>query len=456
MFRPAEKQPTDKESPMSNSNQGTTQKSTPPSDTVNVALIGLGGMGNANMRTLTRIGANIVALCDVDETQTTRVHKYAPDATVYSDYRRLLDKEKGADAVIVSTPNHTHAVIAIAAMQLGKHVYCEKPLAHTMYELRKMAEISTECNVATQLGNQGHSYETSRELYECIRSGAIGDVREVHVIEGAFNYSQIPNLPRLKEDHPVPETMDWDLWLGPAPYRGYSPLFHPGSWRSWRPFSSGMIGDFLCHVVDPVFWALDLGAPTSALAEAEGYDPQEHIETFPRSSKIRLEFPARGSRPSLTMYWYDGDRYAPPRPEELGDEEEFIPVMGPGPTGGLVIGDKGKILYGSHGAAEWRIIPESKMEEYMAGRTKAADPRGAGMPDNSAHHLNWLRGCKEGVPTTSDFAYGARLTEIAVLGDIAQRMPGTELQWDSAHMTFPNHPEVSQYLHYRYREGWTL
>ncbi|MEE8400024.1 MAG: Gfo/Idh/MocA family oxidoreductase [Desulfobacterales bacterium] len=428
----------------------------PPSDTLNVALIGLGSMGNANMRTTGRTDAKIVALCDVDEAQTNRIHKYAPEATVYTDYRRLLEKEKGVDAVIISTPNHTHAVISIAAMQLGKHVYCEKPLAHTVYELRKMNEVAEACNVATQLGNQGHSYETNREHYECVRSGAIGEVREVHMVEGAFNYSQIPNIARLKEDHPVPDTLDWDLWLGPVPHRKYNPSFHPGSWRSWRSFSSGMIGDFICHVVDPVFWALELGAPTLIEAEAAGYDPRQHSETFPQSSKIRFEFPARGQRPALTMYWYDGDRYTPPRPEELADTEEFIPIMGPGPTGGLVIGDKGKILYGSHGATEWRIVSESKMKEYMAGRTKAPDPRGPGMPDNLAHHIEWHEACKGGAPTRSGFDYGGRLTEIALIGDIAQRMPGTELQWDSRHMTFPNHPEANAFLHYRYRDGWTL
>ena len=441
---------------MSRIDDETTRKTIPPSDTVNVALIGLGAMGNANMRTLSHTDAKIVALCDADEAHTSRVHKYVPDAAVYKDYRRLLEKEKGIDAVVVSTPDHTHAIISIAAMQLGKHVYCEKPLAHTMYELRKMAEVAGESKVANQLGNQGHSYPTSREFHDCIRSGAIGDVREFHVLEGAFNYSQIPNIPRLKEDHTVPETLDWDLWLGPAPYRGFNPSYHPGSWRSWRQFSSGMIGDFLCHLVDPVFWALDLGAPTSVVAEAEGYDPQEHRETFPQSSKIRFQFPARDKRPPVTMYWYDGDRYAPPRPEELADAEGFIPIMGPGPTGGLVVGDKGKILYGSHGATEWRIISEPKMIEYMAGRSKAPDPRGAGMPDNSAHHLEWLQACKGEGTTSTDFDYGGRLSEIAALGEIAQRMPGTELQWDSEHMTFPNHPEASQYLHYRYRDGWSL
>lgn len=428
----------------------------PPSDTVNVALIGLGAMGNANMRTISRTGAKIVALCDADSAMTDRVQKYAPEAVVYQDYRVLLEKAKDVDAVVVSTPDHTHAIISIAAMQLGKHVYCEKPLAHTMYELRKMAEVAAESKVATQLGNQGHTYPTSREFQDCIKSGAIGAVREFHVREGAFNYSAVPRIVNLDDDHPVPDTLDWDLWLGPAPKRKYNPFYHPGTWRSWRQFSSGMIGDFICHLVDPVFWALDLDAPTSITAESEGYDPQQHAETFPQSSRIRFAFPAKGDRPALTMYWYDGDQYTPPRPEELSEGDEFIPMMGPGPTGGMVVGDKGKILYGSHGATEWHIIPDEKMRAYMGDRDKAPDPRGAGMPDNSAHHLEWLRECRGEGKASSDFAYSARLSEIGILGEIAQRFPGTELRWDSKHMTFINRPEANQYLHYAYRDGWTL
>jgi len=426
------------------------------SDTVRVALIGIGAMGNANMRTISRLDANIVALCDVDQAHIDRVRKYAPDAAVYTDYRKLLEEGKGVDAVVVSTPDHTHAIISIAAMQLGKHVYCEKPLAHTMYELRKMAEAAEESGVACQLGNQGHSYATSREFHDCIRSGAIGSVREIHVQEGAFNYSRIGFLPNLTEAHTAPETLDWDLWLGPAPYRAFHPVYHPGSWRSWRQFSSGMIGDFLCHLVDPVFWALELEAPTSVMAESVGYDPQAHSETFPQSSKIRFEFPAKDERPAVTLYWYDGDQYAPPRPGELPGDEEFIPIMGPGPTGGLVVGDQGKILYGSHGATEWHIIPDTKMKAYMGDRGKAPDPRGAGMPDNSTHHQEWLDACRGEGLTSTDFDYSARLSEIAVLGEIAQRFPGTELEWDSKHMTFPNHPIANTYLHYPYRDGWML
>ncbi len=443
---------------MSKSNEEIARNSAPPSDTINVAVIGVGVMGGIDTRSASKAGARIAALCDVDETRLARYRKEFPGAALYKDYRLLLEKEKGIDGFIVATPNHTHAMISIAAMELGKHVYCEKPLAHTIYELRKMKEAAREYKVAAQLGNQGRSYESHREFCECIWSGAIGEVREAHVVVDGFDFSAIDELPTFGDDHAVPESLDWDLWLGPAPCRKYNPRFHPLMWRCLRPFSTGVIGDFICHVVDPVFAALDLGVPTSIVAEAEGYDPEEHGDTFPQSSKIQFEFPARGERPPVTMYWYDGERYTFPRPEELNDGEAVIPsgARGGPPVGGLVVGDKGKIVYGSHGAAEWRIIPEAKMNEYMGDRAKVPDPRGTRMPDNLAHHRDWLRACKGWDSVNSPFDGGAELTEIAILGSIAQRMMGTELQWDPEYATFPNHPNANQYLHYPYRDGWTL
>lgn len=426
------------------------------SQSVKMAAIGLGSMGSVNIRTASEAGARIVALCDVDQAQMARVQKYYPDASLYTDYRQLLAQQKDIDAVIVSTPNHSHAVISLAAMELGKHVYCEKPLAHTLVEVRKMTEAAREHKVATQLGNQGHSYATSRELGECIRSGAIGDIQEIHLVEAAFNFSLFERLPDPEEEHAVPETLDWDLWLGPVPYRKYHPRYHPGMWRCFRPFSSGMIGDFFCHAGDPMVSALNLGAPASILAEADGYDDDQIKETFPRSSKIRFEFPAEGSRPPVTLYWYDGDVYTPPRPEELADGEETIPSLGAGGVGGLVIGTKGKIIYGSHGAAEWRIIPEANMQAYWKDGTRSPDPRGQGMPDNMAHHLDFIQACQGGAPAGSNFDHGGPLTEIAILGNIAQQIPGTKLQWDAENMTFPNQPEANQLLHYQYRDGWTL
>jgi len=432
------------------------QNPLPPSDTVNVACIGLGMMGTANLIGTQRVGANVVALCDVDTAHLDRASEHLPKATRYTDYRRLLEKEKGVDGVIVSTPNHTHAVISIAAMQLGKHVYCEKPLAHTIYEMRKMAEAADRYGVATQLGNQGNSYTATKEFCECIRSGVIGEIREAHLAMFSFNFSLIDHLSRLGERQPTPETLDWDLWLGPVEYREFNKLLHPGSWRASKSFSTGLIGDMFCHIADPVFQALSLGPPDSILAEAEGYDPTAHGQTFPKSAKVRFQFPARGSLPPLTMTWYDGDLYKPPRPEELADDEDFIPFQGSAPVGGYVIGDKGKMVYGSHGASRWRIIPEREMEAYLSGREVVEDERGPGMPDCTAHHSNWLQACRGGAPAGSNSAYGTVISETATLGDLAQRFPGQELHWDSKHMVFPNCPEANQYLHYPYRKGWYL
>lgn len=434
-------------------------EATSPSDTLNIAAIGAGYMGAIDIRSASRAGARIAAVCDVDDERANPIYEKFPDATRYTDFRRLLEKEKGIDAVIVATPDHTHAMITMAAMELGKHVYCEKPLAHTLYEVRMMTETAREQGVVAQMGNQGHSFKSIREFCECIWSGAIGEVREVHATQTAFGYSRIDDLGRIREDHPVPNTLDWDLWLGPAPYRKYNPLYHPSAWRGWRAFGGGNMGDFVCHVVDPVFWALGLGAPTSVAAEAEGYDPVEHGETFPRSSKVQFEFPARGQRPPVTLTWYDGDRYKPPHPEELKAGEESIPVPGwvPGkPVGALVVGDKGKIVYGSHGATDWRIIPDSKMKEYMGDRKRQPEPEVPGPPGNFTHVQEWVQACKGWKPAGSSFDYGGPLTEIAMLGNIALLMPGTELQWDAKHMMFPNQPVANQYLHTSYRDGWTL
>ena len=434
------------------------QGHTPPSETVLVAGIGFGSMGGYDIRSAARSGAKIVALCDVDFGYAGKNAEQFPDATRYKDYRRLLEKEKGIDAVIIGTPDHTHAMISMAALQHDKHVYCEKPLAHTLYEVRKLTEAARESKVAFQLGNQGHTYPTNQEFCECIWSGAIGEVREIHIQLQGYNYSHVDTLSQQMEDHPVPDTLDWDLWLGPAAFRKFIPSYHPGAWRGWSNFGTGMIGDWTCHLIDPVFTALDLGAPTSVYAEAEGYDHEIHGETFPKSSHIRFEFPARGQRPPLTLHWYDGDLYAPPHPEELEEGEVSIPLSGRSrrPVGGMVVGDKGKIVYGTHGAVGWRLIPDAKMNEYMANRTRVADPRGSGMPENILHLQDWLAAVKGYRRNASNLDYGGPLTEIAMLGNIAQHMLGTELEWDAKNMMFPNQPTATQYLHYPYREGWTL
>ena len=430
-----------------------------PSNTLNVATIGTGKQGRFNTRNAARAGANIVAICDIDDAQSAAMAKDFPNAKIIKDFRELLEREKGIDGVMIATPDHTHASIAIAAMELGKPVYCEKPLAHTIYECRRMARAARDNKVVTQMGNQGRSFHSMHEFSGCIWSGAIGEVREIHCTQTAYEYSRISLLSGIHDDHAIPQGLDWDRWIGGAKYRNYNPAYHPGAWRGWTAFGGGNLGDFVCHIVDPVFLTLQLGAPVSVFAEAEGYDPAIHGETFPPSTKVRFEFPARGKRPPVTLYWYDGDAYKPPHPEEVAPGEAPIPIPGwrPGKqVGGMVIGDKGKIVYGSHGAKNWRILGEGKMGEYMGDRKRVPEPIEPGPPPNKKHLAEWLSACKGWKVANSNFDYGAPLTEIAMLGNIAIRLLGTELRWDSEHMTFHHHPQANQYLHKQYRDGWSL
>jgi predicted dehydrogenase len=426
---------------------------TAPSDTVYVAGIGIGMMGGADVRSAHAAGAKIVSLCDVDKVRAKPVFDEFPNAKRYEDYRELLENEKGVDAVIIGTPDHTHAVITMHAMQAGKHVYTEKPLTHTLYEARVLREKAKEYGVATQLGNQGRTYKSITAMSDCIWSGAIGEVREVHCVQAAFGYSRIDDIPKLRETHKIPKTLNWDLWLGPAQERKYNPMYVPSDWRRWREFGSGNMGDFVCHIVDPVFLALDLGAPESVVAEAEGYDPVKHVETFPKSSKVTFKFPARGDLPPVTLYWYDGDDYEPEGVEQIPD---------PGwsrdgkRVGGLVVGAKDTIAYGTHGARGWKITNEESMKNYMGDRPMDWEQNVPGTPPNIKHLADWLKACKGWKEADSNFEYGGRLTEIATLGDIALRMLGTELQWDSEHMMFTNNMEANQYLHTQYRDGWSL
>jgi predicted dehydrogenase len=432
---------------------------TPPSETLLVAGIGASMMGTQDMRSAVRAGAKIVAISDVDANRVKDTFKEHSITKNYIDYREMLEKEKNIDAVIVATPDHTHGVLTNDVIENGQHVYCEKPLARTVYEVRKMAEMARKHGVVAQLGNQGRSFNSCREFCECIWSGAIGEVREVHATQAAFGYSRIDQLGNLNDNHAVPDGMDWDRWLGPAPFRKFSPMYHPGAWRGWRQFGGGNIGDFVCHIIDPVFWALDLHAPDSVVAEVGDYDPEKHAETFPKSSKVTWQFSARGQRAPVTVSWYDGDKYQPPRPEGIKPGEEVIPVPGwrPGaPVGAMVVGDKGTIVYGSHGASGWRILDDDQMKAYMGDRSRAVDDKTEGPPSNFFHLQNWIAACKGWKKANSDFDTGGALTEIAMVGNIAQLMPETELHWDAKHMTFVNHPAANQHLHGEYRDGWTL
>ncbi len=414
---------------------------TPPSNKLNIGCIGIGGRGGDDVKELS--SENLVALCDVDAKQGGATFEKYPQAKRFKDFRRMLDEMGNElDAVLVATPDHTHAVAALRATKMGKHVYCEKPMAHSIAEVRQMVQAAREHKVVTQLGNQGHSFDSIRTFCEWIWDGAIGPVREVQAF-CASSYGRINQLERLRETHPVPETLDWDLWLGPTPYRPYHPAFVPGRWRGWSQFGTGVLGDWTCHVIDPVFWALDLGAPTQIQAETFDYDPKKHFETFPTETVIRYDFPARGNRPPVRLTWFDG-RQRPPRPEEL---EEGVKVPG---IGAFVIGDRGTIMYGSHGAGGLQIIPGDKMAEYKQKLPAKTIPRSPG------HHKEWVQACKEGKTPGSNFNYGGPLTEIALLGIIAIRMAGTRLQWDSANMKFTNCAEANEFLQQPSRKGWEV
>ena len=413
---------------------------TPPSEKLNLAAIGVGGRGSDNVAGLAP-GNNLMALCDVDLERSARTFAKFPAAKQYRDFRMMFDElDQSIDAVSIATPDHTHAVAAMAAIRRGKHVYCEKPLAHSVFEVRQLMKAAREQNVVTQLGNQGHSSHTIRSFCEWIWDGAIGKVHTIHAGCRSVN-SRVDQLGRLQERPPVPETLDWDLWLGPAQDRPYHPLYLPGAWRSWVPFGNGTVGDWVCHVVDPVFWALDLGAPLTIQAQVKDYDFHTQGDSYPKGEIITYQFPAKGDRGPITLHWYSGTEPIP-RPEAL--EPDRKPVE----TGAVVIGDQGTITYGSHGAGGLRIIPETKMREYQLPEQK--------IPRLQGHYEDWLNAIRNGTQAGSDFSYGGPLTEIAMLGVVAIKMAGTKLEWDPENLRFTNCAEANQYIEPQYRAGWSL
>ncbi len=413
-----------------------------PGDKLNVACIGVGGRGRASVDACA--GENIVALCDVDDRQAGDVYAMFPQAKRYRDFRKMLDElDKSIDAVTIGTPDHTHAVAALDAMRRGKHVYCEKPLAHSILEIRALMKAARERKVISQLGNQGHSSDSIRSFCEWIWNGAIGSVTEIHAFCDAFRhiYCQIDKLPRLAEKHEVPSGVDYDLWLGPAEFRPYSPLWVPFAWRGWLPFGTGCIGDWVCHVVDPSFWALDLGLPSTIRAEVKDYDPKKHADVYPQGVKVTFQFPAKGARGPVKLVWFDGSE-RPPRPEQL-DAGQEVPGIG-----AVIYGDKGVIIHGSHGAGGCRLVPDARMKEYKQPDRK--------IPRVKDHHRDWLDAIRENRPAGSSFEYGGPLTEIALLGAVAIRFPGEELKWNAEAMRFTNHPGANAYVAPPLRPGWSL
>ena len=358
----------------------------------------------------------------------------------------MLDKQKDIDAVIVATPDHTHAVAAMAAMRRGKHVYVQKPLTHTVYEARMLTEAARKYKVVTQMGNQGHSGEGVRLMCEWIWDGAIGPVREVHIWTNRPVWPQ--GIDRPSDTPPVPPTLDWDLWLGPSPMRPYHPCYLPFNWRAWIDFGTGALGDMGCHVMDAAFWALKLKYPVSVEAshsyEVKGRKRVENKETYPNASVVHYQFPAREGMPAVKLHWYDGG-LLPERPEELEPGRE-IPE-----SGTIFVGDKGKIMCGTY-SDDPRIIPESKMKEYK--RPPKTLPRIEKGTDG--HEQNWIAACKGGPPACSNFDYSGPLTETVVMGNLAVLNPGKNLRWDGENMKVTNDDKANEYIKPAYREGWSL
>ncbi|MBN1361427.1 MAG: Gfo/Idh/MocA family oxidoreductase [Sedimentisphaerales bacterium] len=414
-----------------------------PSGKLNIAGIGAGGRGNDDLQGVE--SEHIVALCDVDWQSAAGTFRRYPQARRYRDFREMLDKEGDRiDAVVVATPDHVHAVASMAAIKKGKHVYCEKPLTRTVYEARALAEAAREAKVATQMGNQGMAFEGNRLIKEWLWDGAIGPVREVHVwSDRPTHQGRLPlwwaqGIERPPETPPVPEHLDWDLWLGPAPQRPYHPAYVPFRWRGWWDFGSGGLGDMGIHNLAPVFSALKLGAPTSVHASSTAV----YEETLPLASVVHYEFPARGDMPAVIVHWYDGG-LVPARPAELEDGHEL-----PREDGVIFVGDEGKMLVTGWGGNSPRLIPESKMKAYTL------PPKS--LPRSIGHYEEWIKACKEGTPTESNFDFAGPMTEAVLLGTVCVRTGADKLLWDSMNMTITNRPEANQYLHYTYREPWTL
>lgn len=408
---------------------------------LNIAGIGIGGMGASNLRNLET--ENIVALCDVDPDYAAKTLQRYPKAKVYTDYRELLEKQKDIDAVLIATPDHTHAVISMAAMQAGKHVYCQKPLCHDIHEARKLAKASREHKVVTQMGIQGHSGEGFRTICEWIAAGVIGDVRDVDAWCSLSYYpwghaSWSSKWGQRPTDTPaVPEKLNWDLWLGPARHRPYHPAYHPRTWRCWWDFGNGMMGDRGAHTLDPVFTALKLGMPASIEATSCGNNAEVH----PLSAIVTFQFPARKGLPPVKLNWYEGTR--PPLPagiqsrEDIGEKE-----------GGVVFkGSKGMLTCGVYGNSP-RLLPESAMQTFKRPAKSLARVQGT-------HEQDWVDAIKKGRQAGANFEYSGPLTELCLLGNIAIRTDA-RIEYDAAAIKITNLPEANKYVQCEYRKGWEI
>jgi len=412
-----------------------------PNEKLNVAAIGAGGKGTSDIMSCKKLGENVVALCDVDWERAGESFYRNPDAKKFKDYRNMLEKMPEIDALTISTPDHTHAPAAYMAMKMGKHVYVQKPLTHTVAEARLLANTAREMGVMTQMGNQGHCGNGVRTLCEMIWSGAIGNVREAHV----WTHRPVWDNQGRTEALPAevtPEDLDWDRWIGCAPWRPYNHKLAPHDWRAWLDFGGGSLGDMACHIMDPAFWSLKLyEAPAYSVEVLEQEGMNE--ETAPKKCVIKYQFPARGAMPPVDVYWYDGG-IMPKRPDGVPENQK----MGDGDNGSLFIGAKGVMTSGCYGG-ESRLLPDELMKDFK--RPEPTIPRIEG--ENP--YLNWLACCKTGEQAVSDFSYAGPLTEVANMGNVAL-WAGEKIEYDVASMKITNVKKANKFLSKKYRKGWEL
>jgi predicted dehydrogenase len=401
-------------------------KNDSPNERLHVGVIGVANQGAYDLREVAGAGAAIVALCDVDERQAGRARTQFPQAKFYPDYRQMID-QKGIDAVVVATPDHVHAFATMAALKAGLHVYCEKPLTHTVHEARLVAQTAAKQKRVTQMGTQIHAEKNYRRVVELIQSGAIGPVHEVHAWVGR----SWGGAKRPKDEPPIPAGLHYDLWLGPAPYRPYHPRYLPRNWRSWWDFGGGTLTDMACHYLDLPYWALGLRHPTKVSAEGPPADPEAAASWV----IVRYEFPALGEQPPVQVTWYDGGK----RPPHFA-EGKVPPWRG---DGVLFVGAKGMLLadYTKH-----RLLPESQFAGFK--------PPAPTIPDSIGHHKEWVEACKSGGPTTCNFNYSGALAETVLLGAVSYRL-GKPFTWDAANLK-ASEPEAERFLRGEYRKGWTL
>jgi len=391
---------------------------------LDVGFVGIANRASSNLNGVS--GENVVAICDIDETYLAAVTKRFPKAKIYHDYREMFDKEK-LDAAVVSTADHNHAPATMRALARGMHVYCEKPLTHTVEEARAVAELAAEKGVATQMGTQIHAGGNYRRVVELVRSGAIGSVTEVHVACG----KGWGGNGRPQGEHEVPAHFHWDLWLGPASDRPFHPGYHPANWRRYWDFGGGTMSDMACHLMDLPFWALDLRHPTTVAAR--GAEPDGY--SAPHGLEVKYEFPKRGDRAACELTWYDGNR------KPTGMEANGLPGVG---FGVLFVGEAGN-LFADYG--KYRLMPEEEFTDFEAPERS--------IPDSIGHYAEWITACKEGTPTTCNFDYSGALTEAVLLGSVAFRAQ-KDLRWNAKQLEASNCKKAEEFVRKDYREGWSL